>query len=310
MEISRKAILERTHYGLNIYSHVLKQYYPGTTVLSLAGRDCKPAKNPFNQSKLTLWIKILDGCAIHVDTERAIENGNAFDFAAMHYKQDGEKLNEILNREMHLRIDSGTHSIYDWRTKENKEPENLIEEKVSTPVFSFFSKPVTNVHPIGDKSLLEVYQLILGETYKARTKNLRAIKEVKEARKIKAFNFDYATFSGSFTKRNDKNLKQHSGLLTIDFDHLEDLPSLRDKLLNDKYFETELLFVSPSGDGLKWIVSIDLDKCSHQDWFKAIANYLQSTYELEVDQSGKDISRACFLPHDPNVFINPKYVGK
>jgi hypothetical protein len=32
------------------------------------------------------------------------------------------------------------------------------------------------------------------------------------------------------------------------------------------------------------------------------------TYQLEVDKSGKDISRACFLPYDSEVFINPKYL--
>ncbi len=87
MEISRESVLERTHYGLNIYAHVLRKYYPGETVLSLAGRDCKPAKNPFNNSKATLWIKIVEGMATHVDTERAIENGDAFDFAAKRKSQ-------------------------------------------------------------------------------------------------------------------------------------------------------------------------------------------------------------------------------
>lgn len=59
--------------------------------------------------------------------------------------------------------------------------------------------------------------------------------------------------------------------------------------------------------GLKWIIPIDLSEVNHQEYFKAVANYIHSNYGLEVDQSGKDISRACFLPHDPNVYLNPKY---
>ena len=43
-------------------------------------------------------------------------------------------------------------------------------------------------------------------------------------------------------------------------------------------------------------------------YFKAIANYLKHQYQLEVDPSGKDVSRACFLPHDAEAFINPKYL--
>ncbi|MCB9222265.1 MAG: VirE protein, partial [Ignavibacteria bacterium] len=97
-------------------------------------------------------------------------------------------------------------------------------------------------------------------------------------------------------------------LLTIDFDHIQDIPTLKAALLNDHYFETELLFVSPSGDGLKWVIPIDLTQAKHQDYFKAVANYVSHTYQLEIDQSGKDISRACFLPHDSEIFINPKYL--
>jgi hypothetical protein len=116
------------------------------------------------------------------------------------------------------------------------------------------------------------------------------------------------TFSGTFSKRNDAALIQHSGLITLDFDHVSNLQELKETLLLDRYFETELMFISPSGDGLKWIISIDLRECNHQDWFQAISAYIKATYQLEVDKSGKDISRACFLPHDPKVYINPNYL--
>jgi len=79
-------------------------------------------------------------------------------------------------------------------------------------------------------------------------------------------------------------------------------------LLKDEYFETEMLFVSPSGDGLKWIIPIDITEATHQNFFQAIANYIREVYQLEVDKSGKDVSRACFLPHDPEAYINPKYL--
>ena len=95
--------------------------------------------------------------------------------------------------------------------------------------------------------------------------------------------------------------------MAIDFDHIPDLSDLKNNLLQDEYFETEILFYSPSGDGLKWIIPIDLAKASHQDYFKAVAAYILQSYLVKVDQSGKDISRACFLPYDPDVYINPKY---
>ena len=125
-------------------------------------------------------------------------------------------------------------------------------------------------------------------------------------RKFKASSFDYCTFSGIFATRNDKALIKHSGLLCLDFDHLQNLDDLKSRLLADEYFDTQLLFVSPSGNGLKWIISIDATTTAHGAYFAAVANYIQQTYGVAVDKSGRDISRACFLPHDPNVYINPQ----
>lgn len=132
--------------------------------------------------------------------------------------------------------------------------------------------------------------------------------DTKETRKYKASNFNYVTFSGTFLKRNDKALISNSGLLVIDFNHIDDIDSLKESLLQDEYFETKLLFTSPSGDCLKWIIPIDLTKAKHQDYFRTVANYIKHTYQMEIDQSGKDVSRACFISHDEAVYINPKYI--
>lgn len=48
------------------------------------------------------------------------------------------------------------------------------------------------------------------------------------------------------------------------------------------------------------------NKVSHAEYFNAVANYLRQTYGLEADKSGKDVSRSCFLPYDPEAYINPK----
>ncbi len=110
-----------------------------------------------------------------------------------------------------------------------------------------------------------------------------------------------------FQTRNDKALISHSGLWCIDFDQLQSVDLLRNQLLRDEYFDTQMLFVSPSGDGLKWIIPIDTKQTTHSNYFAAVANYIQQTYGVEVDKSGRDISRACFLPYDPMAYINPLY---
>ncbi len=179
-----------------------------------------------------------------------------------------------------------------------------------SPSFSFYRSPIKNITPLQITTLVDVYNLIRSRKYEKQTLKLRAAQTPEEARKIKAGKFDYVTFSGVFSSRRDTALVKHSGLMTIDFDHVPDVNKLKKQLLNDEYFTTELMFVSPSGDGLKWIIPVDLYLVRHQSYFSAVAAYIRKFYGLEVDKSGRDISRACFLPHDPEVYINPKYLNQ
>jgi hypothetical protein len=334
--ISKESILSKTHYGLSIYSHIFRLYYPDEVVLRLVGRDCGLCRNPFNADKETLHIFIEKAdptnvmsaeFARHEDTENAIAASDAFSFAELHYKQNGEELLQTLNKELNLRI--GENRYFYHRPQSLKIPVEKQKIAVQSPEFSFFKAPVSNTKPHKAVTLLQIYNAIKGNYYKERTEKLRAISDVQQARKFKAANFDYCTFSGTFTSRNNKALIKHSGLLCLDFDHLssvelsckreqnsnsfEVLPSAADniqmlfnRLLQDDYFDTQLLFRSPSGDGLKWIIPIDTAAATHGDYFAAVANYILQTCGIAVDKSGRDMSRACFLPHDPQAFINPQ----
>ena len=116
--------------------------------------------------------------------------------------------------------------------------------------FSFFPKPIQTKEPTRCVSIPEVYHYIVDPQYaKQQTDMLRSMTDKDAAKKYKAENFDFCTFSGIFQRRCKDGLVQHSGLLCLDFDHVADLPGLRERLLHDEYFATELLFRSPSGDG-------------------------------------------------------------
>lgn len=186
------------------------------------------------------------------------------------------------------------------------EDKNLSQK---LPTFSLFKAPVMNVEPCRSVDVADIYKYITTsmEAWQA-TKQLRAITDSQEARKFKASHFDFATFSGVFSYRRDDRLVQHSGLLCLDFDHVGDLSALRrlrQLLLADTKFETWLLFISPSGDGLKWVISIDLSRCDHRTWFRALQNYVRQTYGLEVDEKCSNVSRTCFLPFDPLCYVHP-----
>lgn len=305
--IKEKDILDLTHYGLHIYSHILRVYYPNETVVHLSGKECSPAKNPFNENKLTLKLINVDWVFLYSDTELPNLKGNPFDFAELHYKINGTELLEKLNEELHLRIGEH-HHFYSNCTFPEQAKKEETKPIIHIPKFSYFKAPVSNIYPKHTISIVDAYKFIKSNKTSSFTQQLRNIQDKSKARKFKASKFDYVTFSGTFKKRNDKALLNHSGLLTIDFDHIPNIQQLKNKLLNDEYFETELLFVSPSGDGLKWIIPIHITKTTHQNYFNAVANYIKEVYQQEVDKSGKDVSRACFLPFDPEVYINPKYL--
>jgi hypothetical protein len=298
MELSRESILDKTHYGLKIYSHVLKQYDPNV-VLSLKGRDCGITNNPFNGGRETLRIHIDGVIATHYDTELPNFKGDVFEFAQYHFKViDETELLVKINQALNLNLEIQKPNNLEWL----EQPDDTWD-----PRCSFFKAPVRNVFPSETLRLHQIFSLITSKKYKKVTEDLRAISNEKEARKFKANNFDYVTFSGVFEKRNDSDLVKHSNLLTVDFDHLENIEDLKHQILNDEYFETEMLFTSPSGDGLKWIIRIDISKVTHSEYFTAVANYIKHTYNIQVDQSGKDVSRACFLPYDPVAFLHKRH---
>lgn len=176
------------------------------------------------------------------------------------------------------------------------------------PMFSFYKAPITNVNPYREINLENVYQLITGRWLENKTQQLRQINDLSKNREFKSIKFPFVTFSGTFSQRKEDALKEHSGYLVLDFDHIEKPNKLKLQLLKDKHFETELLFVSPNGNGLKWVVSINVTgEYNHGQWFDAISQYINKTYQIEVDKSGRDVSRVCFLCHDMEAFLHPKH---
>lgn len=170
--------------------------------------------------------------------------------------------------------------------------------------FSFFASPISNTKPSSDFTLLDAYTYVTSDKAIRNTMQFRGITDKVSAKDFKAKNFDYVTFGGIFSKRNEKDLITYSGLICFDFDNLESPEQVKNQLLNNAYFDTKLLFLSPSGKGLKWVIENPFSQEKHHDFFTAVSNYLSATYSIEADKSGKDISRACFLPHDADCVFN------
>ena len=299
--MNKNDILEDTHHGLLIYKLVLSYYYKDSFQMGLSGKRCLPFFNPFNENKETLIISKKDDVYWYEDSELPEFKGDPFDFAALHYKLSGDELLEKIKKLLILYLGEGIKII---------QPVYVVD----MPTFSYYRCPITNTKPNAQITLLEAYYMIKDASdngYKARTLELRGISDPEAASQYKRTHFDFVTPSGIFSKRCNSGLVFHSGLLTLDFDHVENLPLVKEALLDDKNLDLviDMMFDSPSGTGFKSIVSINIMKHQHHKWFEALAKYLKRRYDLEVDKSGKDVARACFLPYDPNVYIHPLYLN-
>jgi hypothetical protein len=111
-------------------------------------------------------------------------------------------------------------------------------------------------------------------------------------------------FSGEYSERNRKGLKKHSGLMVLDFDKYPSNKTLNEHLellKTNKHFV--LLFISPSGNGIKGVVRVPntLDEITHPQYFKAFQKKFKYEY---FDVSNSNVDRVCFESYDPNIYIN------
>jgi hypothetical protein len=160
-------------------------------------------------------------------------------------------------------------------------------------------------------SVTKQYRKILSEVDKKTTEGKKAIRDFKE------FNFKGVTWSGTFNHRKTDGIMKHSGLICLDIDgrdkfgnvinglyNDEELNRLRFRLINDNF--SFIVFISPSGQGLKVIFKIDcLTAKDHKEkYFPLLEKYFFDCYDVKIDPSGKNVDRLCFLPCDPNVYVN------
>lgn len=115
------------------------------------------------------------------------------------------------------------------------------------------------------------------------------------------------TFSGTFRERKSSKVTSHSGLIGIDFDHLDESAIADEKARLAADPNVVFCYISPSGEGLKGAVAVDpppSDAQSHKVAFTAVRNYFLRTHGLKVDEQCSDVSRLAFLSHDPECHSN------
>ena len=132
-------------------------------------------------------------------------------------------------------------------------------------------------------------------------KKIRLEKRKPERQELKKL-LPAICFSGTFNKRTDVSLLQHSGLICLDFDgYTKQKELLQDKenLSKNKYVFS--VFISPSGNGLKVLVKIPADAENHTSFFNSLEKHFNSPY---FDKTSKNLSRVCYESYDPLIYVN------
>lgn len=122
-------------------------------------------------------------------------------------------------------------------------------------------------------------------------------------------------FSGEFTERNNSSCTLYWARAVLDIDNIPDEKTL---VKIKEYFRelpyTIMIFKSPSGYGLKIVVRITYKGEPNIIQFHnqavtaliEVHNKQLKKYNVEIDPSGKDLARTCYLCYDKTAYFNEK----
>ena len=163
-------------------------------------------------------------------------------------------------------------------------------------------------------TLNETLNIINSELLKGKIERLR--KELGNGNKDYYDNnkksLPAVTFSATFqeNRRKDK-LKDYNQILVIDIDKLSNKEM---KTVGEDLKKEPLIFSfwkAPSNKGYKGLIKLNViekfDKINtdfqHKYAFNLVSSYFLKNHNIELDKSGSDITRLCFLSYDQEIII-------
>jgi putative DNA primase/helicase len=150
------------------------------------------------------------------------------------------------------------------------------------------------------ENIRQVFESVMASTGNDRKAAKQAVDENKKR-------LPGVMWSGTFRRRRQNDLMQHSGLLCADLDDLgERVPEVRAKL--EMSPSLWALFASPTGDGLKCVFRVTDDAGKHKASFHAVEQHVRQLTGVQLDESCSDVARLCFLSHDPDAYLNDKAI--
>lgn len=163
------------------------------------------------------------------------------------------------------------------------------------------------VHKTEDKPLLDVLEDIKSGIYKNEINAIRELMDEgkeKEADDLKKQLLGFTT-SGTFDNyRNSDNIIKYSQYIILDLDKLseEELNRVIPIIRLAPY--TYASFISCRGRGVKFIVKVNSKIEQHKEVYKQVVEYYEQALNVELDTSGSDYARLCFVSYDEDCYIN------
>ncbi len=185
--------------------------------------------------------------------------------------------------------------------------QEILKHKVSFQLATW--TPISKEFTIG-----EILAEIKSTKYSLQVNHLRQLldSENYEGYGIHKKTLPSVTFCATFNeKRRREFLKVYNSLIVIDIDKLSQKEVIRTKhiLQSDEYVFS--FWESPSQRGLKGLVSLSYDfdinssilDNAHKSAFQKLSDHFLNNHQIELDESGSDTTRLCFLSFDPYLQI-------
>jgi len=160
---------------------------------------------------------------------------------------------------------------------------------------------------VEDKNIDEIINEIKEGKFKTEVESIRQLyasgnKDEADTKKKQLLGFTpSATFK---TLRKAHLAGVYSKFVILDIDKLTDSELARVCKLAIIAPYTYCCFVSPSGNGLKILIQVDSELEHHLLAYNQVAEYYEQALEIDLDRSGKDVSRLCFYSYDSQLFHN------
>lgn len=167
-------------------------------------------------------------------------------------------------------------------------------------LFSSITAVLKPMHRSDVDSVLREIQEGSAYNLKSRTENLRSETNPEKYAHLKR-NLPVATWNGVFVHRDSSGCSAYSSFTALDFDHVEDLDTM--KIWLQGFPCVYAYFTTPSGKGIKAIVLHDnRSKENHEDLYAQLLKHFECDTQ---DTSTSDLGRGNYLCYDPMVWINP-----